>query len=225
MRCLIGIDDDSIIELVEDYLKRIDKFSYIESSSNLETVQKLLLKKDFDFMIASCCQHQDYSQKLIGWIRAKKINIEVIYATRYNDLKHIQQAFRYGVCDYLLLPFTFERFNFAIQRVIEKILFLNSQSNFTQKEIDDYISLSTLKQPNNPTQTKSINNSTLKKIEKCLTNINYPFTADEIADAIGLSRITVRRYLESMVDEELLHVKMEYGKIGRPHKLYIKNNS
>lgn len=222
MRCLIAIDDNSLIIIVEEYLKKIDRFNYIESTSNLETAQKLLLEKDYDFMIASCCQHQDYSQKLLGWIRAKKINIEIIYATNYNDSNHIQQAFRYGVCDYLLLPLSFDRFHLAIQRVIEKILFSHSQKHFSQKEIDDYIELNATVHTKKLESSKGISNSTLEKIEKQLVSLDAPFTAEQLSQIMGLSRITVRRYLESMVDDELLDIQLEYGKIGRPHKLYMK---
>ncbi len=222
MRCLIGIDDDNLIEEVKGYLHKIEKFIYIESTSNLETVQKLLIENDYDFMIASCCQHQDYSQKLLGWIRVKKIDVEVIYATRYNDPVHIQQAFRYGVCDYLLLPLDFQRFSLAIKRVIERILFMNSQKQFNQKEIDDYISLNGMIYSENRESKTGINNTTLSKVVNYLETIDTPFTADELAEKIGLSRVTTRRYLECMVDEGLLQTKMEYGKIGRPQKQYKK---
>ncbi len=225
MRCLIGIDDENLVKVVEDYLTRMDMIFYFESTSNLETVQRLLKENEYDFMIASCCQHHDYNQKLLGWIRVMKIDIEVIYATHYNDLKHIQQAFRYGVCDYLLLPLTYPRFCNAIQRVVEKILFLNSQNQFTQKEIDDYISLAALEHKTCPDQSKGISHSTLERIEECLSDIKHPFTADQIAEQVELSRITVRRYLENMVEKGILNTKMEYGKIGRPNKLYEKNNT
>jgi len=222
MKCLIGIDDKNLIVLVENMLKKIDKYIYVESTSNLETVKKLLQKNQYDFMLASCCQNQDHSQKMLGWIRAMKIDIEVIYITRYKDVSHIQQAFRYGVCDYLLLPFDFDRFKFAIQRVIDRILFLNSQTQFTQKEIDDYISVSCL-QYNVEAPAKTNNNPTMEKVKECILTFNEPFTSEQVAEKIGLSRITVRRYLENLVDEKTLDTHMEYGSIGRPHKLYTKN--
>lgn len=223
MRCLIGIDDENLIEEVKGYLDKIDRIIYVEATSDLETVQKMLTENTYDFMIASCCQHKDYSQKLLGWIRVKKINIEVIYATRYNDSSHIQQAFRYGVCDYLLLPVDFDRFSMAINRAIEKILFMNSQNKFNQNEIDDYLSLfNSAGQNTKPVQTAGINNSTFSVIQDYIKKANKPFTADQIAQEINLSRITARRYLEKLVEEDELDVGLEYGKIGRPQKIYMK---
>lgn len=46
------------------------------------------------------------------------------------------------------------------------------------------------------------------------------FTAEDIAEQVGLARVTVRRYLEYMVEEGRLVVQMEYGKVGRPTHVY-----
>ncbi len=223
MRCLIGIDNLNLIKVVQEYLKKIDRFSYVKITNDMNTAKKLLKEYDFDFMIASCCQQKDEDQNLLGWIRENNINIEVIYATYHNDIQNIQKAFRYGVCDYLILPLTFDRFNLAIQRIIEKILFLHSQKQFTQKEIDDYIALSTLMPCAGADSSKSINNTTLSKIKKYMDEFKEPFTANELADKIGLSRVTVRRYLECMSDEGFIKTRLQYGNIGRPHKLYYQD--
>jgi len=224
MRCLIVIDSINLINVVQDYLKKIDKFNYVEITSNVETAKSLLVEKDFDFMIASCCSKTDENNNILWWIRQKNIDIEVIYATHNNNIKNILKAFRFGVCDYLLLPLSFERFNLAIQKVSEKILFLHSQKKFSQKEIDDYISLCSLDHIKKQLSSKGISDSTLTKIETYLANIDTYFSAEQIANEIGLSRVTVRRYLENMAEEGFLKTKLEYGKIGRPQKLYYKDN-
>lgn len=223
MKCLIGIDNLNLIKIVQEYLKKIDRFNYIKITNDMNTAKSLLKEYDFDFMIASCCQQKDEEQNLLGWIRENNINIEVIYATYHNDLKNIQKAFRYGVCDYLILPLTFDRFNLAIQRVIEKILFLHSQKQFTQKEIDDYIALSALVHCTANDALMKINDKTLTRIKKYLDEFDKPFTANELADKIKLSRVTVRRYLECMAEEGMLKTKFNYGNIGRPQKLYFKD--
>ena len=46
------------------------------------------------------------------------------------------------------------------------------------------------------------------------------FTAQEVADALGVSRITARRYLELLEKEKVLEVELQYGKVGRPKNKY-----
>ncbi|GKT33744.1 Signal transduction response regulator, citrate/malate metabolism like protein, partial [Aduncisulcus paluster] len=46
------------------------------------------------------------------------------------------------------------------------------------------------------------------------------YTAQEVADELGISRITARRYLDEMESEDKLELYLEYGKVGRPRNKY-----
>ncbi|MCG0040860.1 response regulator, partial [Escherichia coli] len=48
--------------------------------------------------------------KVLQEIRTKQEEIDVIFITAASDAQTIQQALRYGAIDYLIKPFTFERF-------------------------------------------------------------------------------------------------------------------
>ncbi len=45
-------------------------------------------------------------------------------------------------------------------------------------------------------------------------------SASETADAVGLSRVTARRYLEHFVDVGIAEVRLQYGGTGRPERRY-----
>ncbi|MBM7515956.1 response regulator [Nocardioides nitrophenolicus] len=45
-------------------------------------------------------------------------------------------------------------------------------------------------------------------------------SASETADAVGLSRVTARRYLEHFVDTGAAEVRLRYGGTGRPERRY-----
>ena len=45
-------------------------------------------------------------------------------------------------------------------------------------------------------------------------------TADEVAKAVGVSRVTAWRYLERLADEGTVLRQTEYGKTGRPSTRY-----
>ena len=46
------------------------------------------------------------------------------------------------------------------------------------------------------------------------------FTAADIAQETGLSRITIRKYMELMRESGMLETELEYGEVGRPQKRY-----
>ena len=45
-------------------------------------------------------------------------------------------------------------------------------------------------------------------------------TADEVAKAVGVSRVTAWRYLERLADEGTVTRQTDYGKAGRPNTRY-----
>jgi len=46
--------------------------------------------------------------------------------------------------------------------------------------------------------------------------------ADDLAEKLGIARVTVRRYLEYMEKENKVEKLVEYGKVGRPQHKYYK---
>ena len=68
---------------------------------------------------------------------------------------------------------------------------------------------------------KGLNKETLKKIKTHINNsaVNK-FTTKGIAGGLGLSRVTVQRYLKYLAVKNELEVIKEYGSVGRPKHFY-----
>ena len=49
---------------------------------------------------------------------------------------------------------------------------------------------------------------------------NSDLTSAELGEAVGLSRVSARRYLEHFVDRGLATVRLNYGNAGRPERRY-----
>ncbi|NUO98565.1 MAG: two-component system response regulator, partial [Nonomuraea sp.] len=45
-------------------------------------------------------------------------------------------------------------------------------------------------------------------------------SAQSVADAVGVSRVTARRYLEHLVEQRIAMRVPQYGGVGRPELLY-----
>jgi response regulator of citrate/malate metabolism len=67
---------------------------------------------------------------------------------------------------------------------------------------------------------KGLNNVTLSKIKGFMGSTDDKSSTKEVAKNLGLSRVTVQRYLKYMADEELVDVVREYGEVGRPKHYY-----
>ena len=54
-----------------------------------------------------------------------------------------------------------------------------------------------------------------------LVQAGRPLSAAEVARGIGLARVTVRRYLDYLVQQGRLGVEMQYNPVGRPVYRYF----
>jgi response regulator of citrate/malate metabolism len=61
---------------------------------------------------------------------------------------------------------------------------------------------------------------TARLVEDALTAAPETLSATEVADLVGLSRVSARRYLEHFVSVGQAHVRLRYGATGRPERRY-----
>lgn len=72
---------------------------------------------------------------------------------------------------------------------------------------------------------KGIDGMTLTKVravfdDQQVTDLN----AEEVGKIVGISRSTVRRYLEFLASEGFLTADLIYGVVGRPERRYVRGN-
>ena len=67
---------------------------------------------------------------------------------------------------------------------------------------------------------KGIDPVTLDKILEEMKECSTMFTSEEMAERVGASRTTARRYLEYLVSCGSVEVDVSYGGVGRPERIY-----
>ena len=150
------------------------------------------------------------------------IYAEVIFITAANDAPHIQDALRLGVVDYLIKPFRYERFEEALDKVVVRRKVIESGLDFTQSDIDEMIRA---RRPNPESRTaeleKGIQRQTLDHIRADLRkNADIYRTAEQIAADTGLSKVTVRRYLNYLIGTSEAESQVDHSTGGRPRVEY-----
>ena len=125
-------------------------------------------------------------------------------------------------------PFTFERMQ---QTLIHYLTFKSkteSSADLTQKELDAMIhpyreaNESHVQETTNFSELpKGFNRSTLEKVLKYVQDSKEGVSADEVAAAIGVARVTARRYLDFLEKHHFIKVDVHYGGVGRPINQYF----
>ncbi|MHB8074214.1 cache domain-containing protein [Desulfosporosinus fructosivorans] len=67
---------------------------------------------------------------------------------------------------------------------------------------------------------KGLNQLTLKQVASFLHETCEPVSAENVAEGVSLTRVTVRRYLDFLEQCGILTTELKYGPVGRPVKLF-----
>jgi response regulator of citrate/malate metabolism len=85
--------------------------------------------------------------------------------------------------------------------------------------------LATLRAPGRPGLPKGMSEDTLAAVIRLLQGASTELSASQVADEVGVSRVTARRYLEHLSDQHLASRSPRYGGAGRPEYHYAWTSS
>ncbi len=220
---LIIEDDPMVREINSKFLKKIDGFNLYKAVSNLTDAKKFVLEKKPDLILLDVFLPKENGIDFLKWLRNEEIGVDVILITADKTIERVQEAFRYGAVDYLIKPFNFERLKEALNQFKERHHKFKKSDVIEQEELDKLINNVSFSQDED-NYTKGLNKYTYKSIWDEVEKYDYKyFTAEDLAEKIGIARVTVRRYLEYMDKEGKIEKLIEYGKVGRPQHKYRRN--
>lgn len=221
IKVMIIEDDPMVLEINSKFLKRVNGFSLCKAVTNLADAKKGMLTKP-DLILLDVYLPKENGIDFLKWIRSQEIDVDVILITADKSIDRIQEAFRYGVIDYLIKPFSFERFKEALNQFKDRYESFKENTQIEQKELDKLLMVQALT-PAEEDLTKGLNKYTYQTIwEEIEKKDEMYFTAENLAEKLKIARVTVRRYLEFMEKEEKIDKLVEYGKVGRPQHKYRK---
>lgn len=225
IKVMIIEDDPMVLHLNQRYVERVEGFQVVATASDGERALKLLESVKVDLLILDIYMPRLDGIGFLKKLRNLNANIDVIMVTAARETESVNEVFKLGAVDYLLKPFDFERFKSSLQSYRERYELLSAHHVMGQEDIDRMtkgVMGETERQ-----QQKGIHKRTLERIRQFMEEQTPTFyTSEEVADRMGVSKVTVRKYLDYLVEEEVLEREMEYGAIGRPsHKYRVRTGN
>ena len=218
-KVLIVEDDPMVAMINEQYISKNKNFKVIGTCNDGSSALSFLEHNSVDLIVLDVYMPHTDGFELLRTIRNRKITIDAIMVTAANDRESLEEALHLGIVDYLVKPFTFDRFQIALEKYIAQNHALKNIDTLNQTNIDHIMEHS--KKNNEELYPKGIQEKTLQLILSHLKEESDTWTTgDEIAKKIGLTGVTVRRYMNFLTESGKVLSEMNYETGGRPCMKY-----
>jgi response regulator of citrate/malate metabolism len=162
-------------------------------------------------------------------MRAAGILADIIAITAVREVAIVRSAVAIGVVQYLIKPFTYATFadKLGSYRLFRQQLASPAagagRAGASQSDVDQ--AFASLRAPSELPLPKGLSGSTLESVKEYLKQQASAVSATEVMAALGMSRVTARRYLEYLADAGAATRASRYGTPGRPENEYGWNRA
>jgi len=218
---VILIEDDPMVrEVHRQFIDRIEGFLIIGVASN--GVEGLRLTNELRPNLAIIDIYMPYmgGVEMLREIRSVAYSVDVIAITAASDIETIHGVLQQGAFDYIMKPFTFDRIKKSLDNYKNYSAKLGEKKVLLQEELDQILFIDNKEEYDRDRLPKGLNMNTLTKITNFISQEKEPVSAEEVAESIGMARVTARRYLDYLEKEGKVKIYIHYGGVGRPINRY-----
>ena len=217
----IIIEDDSMVAAIDrQYVESDRRFQVQKTFKSGGEALTFLKDQETDLIILDYYTPAMTGLEFIDALHRLGKAPSIIMVTSASDADIVRALLSRGVLDYLVKPFAYERFQQALEVFCRRRESVQRDS-FSQDALDHTLFRQTAPAPS-AAPPKGLQSQTLARIEAYLRAApDERHTSDEIASHVGLSVVTVRRYMNYLTDRQIIDSEMDYRTGGRPCLVYF----
>lgn len=216
IKVLIVEDDPMVVDISKEFIKEAPDFQVVGVAKNGAEAVALTRELEPEIILLDNCLPDFNGVKVIEKIRSFNKKVDFIMITAVKEVPVVQECFHLGIRDYLIKPFLKQR---LLQALHNYKCFLDTinQAEVSQADLDR---LASPVQNVDENFQKGFSQLTENKIIEILKARKNGITSDDIANEVGISTVSARRYLKLLQDKNLVSYDLSYGKQGRPTYIY-----
>jgi response regulator of citrate/malate metabolism len=229
IRVLVVEDEPIAAAAPAAYIERLDGFTLAGSAPDGQSALRLLT--DFaaagnpvELVLLDMNLPDLHGLDIARRMRAAGLFADIIAITAVRELNIVRSAVATGVVQYLIKPFTYATFadKLASYRQFREQLASPvtgvAGARPSQSDVDQ--AFASLRAPSEVSLPKGLAVSTLESVQDYIKDQDGAVSASEVMEALGMSRVTARRYLEHLADAGTVSRAPRYGAPGRPENEY-----
>lgn len=229
LRVLVVDDDFMVARVHRRFVERVPGFEVVAEARSGQDALEAVATHRPDLVLLDIYLPDMTGLDVLRALRTAADPVDVLVVSAARDLATVQEAFRGGAVQYLIKPFTAETMRERLtdfQRRHRSVRAAASQSDgeVDQREVDALFLGSPRARPADAPLPKGLAGQTLQLVGQALrdrtSDSTTTLSAAECASEVGLARVSVRRYLEHLVETGHAEVTLRYGQTGRPERRY-----
>ncbi len=220
IRVLIVEDEAIAAQAHKTYVERMHEFEVVAVAESFQEAARVLGSQPVDLVLLDMHLPDGHGLDLLRQLRATGRPYDVIAVTSARDVDVVRQSVSQGVVAYLLKPFTFAMFEAKLRQYATFRRTLEAGDESIDQRGVDAVFGAMRPAPEDERLPKGLSAETLEAVRTTLAEAESGLTAGEVAEVIGSSRVTARRYLEHLADLGQSTRATRYGGTGRPHVEY-----
>lgn len=215
-RVMIVEDNPAVAGLHKRLVDSTPSFRTVHIAWNGEQASAALTAVQPDLIILDLTMPGGDGLPFLRRLRREGLPVEVVVVTASRGGPTVREATHLGVIDYLVKPFSPQRFRQALSAFAVRHRAL-ARPQLSQDDVDTARSSGAARGRRLP---KGLKEATLGSVLATLEASPRPLSADEVGRQIGVARVTARRYLEYLELVGVAEVLRETSGPGRPRNRY-----
>lgn len=216
LRVLVVDDEPLVAAGHATYVGRVPGFEVVGVVGTLQTAIAFLAHHPVDLVLLDLNLPDGHGLDVVRAVRASGRPIDIITITAAREVEHVRRALSLGVVGYLLKPFTFADLRDRLEAYRDYRARLERATSTSQEGVDGLFS-AMRPSASGGAAPKGLAKEVLEKVIAVLADAHpHSLAASEVAEAVGTSRVTARRYLQYLADEHRAERSQRLGGSGRP---------
>ena len=219
MKSVLIVEDDPMVAVInEQFCTRVMPDIRVLKSQSISDAMTILNNESIDLMLLDIFMPNGTGLELLEELQGVEAP-PTILITAANDEASVRKSLEYGVIDYLIKPFTFERFEQAIKKAEIFNHLTTKETPVTQDLLDRYFTnggkaKATESKATDLELPKGLSRLTFNHIAEEILSNDELFSTKELSERVKISRITTKKYINFLNEEGYLEEEISYLEQG-----------
>ncbi len=222
VRVLVVDDDFMVARIHGRFVEQTDGFEVAGTARTGAEALELVASLRPDLLLLDVHLPDISGLDVLDRLRREGHDVAVVMVTAERGADAVRAALHGGAMQYLVKPFEYDDLADRLRRVADTLASLpadGGEADVDQATIDQLFGTGQARGVVPPVLPKGLSPETADLVLAAAREAGE-ISASEAADAVGLSRVTARRYLEHFVETGAAEVRLQYGTAGRPERRY-----